>query len=87
MKVVISKGYGEFSRFSPSGKYWELMYNYYENRSNSTFVEKVEKYPEEFEGLQIAHIPEEATDYTIVEFDGFEVVFYVVNGKICRTIK
>ena len=50
-------------------------------------VEKVEKYPEEFEGLQIAHIPEEATDYTIIEFDGFEVVYYVVDGKIYRTIK
>lgn len=84
MKVVISRSY---SGFFPSGKYWELMCDCYNDRSNSTLVEKVEKYPEEFEGLQIAHVPEEATDYTIVEFDGFEVVFYVVDGKICRTIK
>lgn len=84
MKVVISRSY---NGFSPSGKYWELMYDCYNDRSNPILVEEVEKHPEEFEGLQIAHIPEEATDYTIVEFDGFEVVFYVVDGKICRTIK
>lgn len=84
MKVVISRSYGGYS---PSGKYCELMFDCYNDRSNSTLVEKVEKYPEEFEGLQIAHIPEEATDYTIVEFDGFEVVYYVVDGKIYRTIK
>ena len=84
MKAVINRSYGGFS---PSGKYWKLMRDCYNDRSNSILVEKVEKYPEEFEGLQIAHIPEEATDYTIVEFDGFEVVFYVVDGKICRTIK
>lgn len=84
MKVVISRSY---SGFSPSGKYWELMCDCYNDRSNATLVEKVEKYPEEFEGLQIAHIPEEATDYTIVEFDGFEVVYYVVDGKIYCTIK
>jgi hypothetical protein len=84
MKVVISRGYGGFS---PLGKYWKLMRDCYNDRSNSTLVEKVEKYPEEFEGLQIAHIPEEATDYTIVEFDGFEIVYYVVDGKIYRTTK
>jgi hypothetical protein len=84
MKVVISRSYGGFS---PLGKYWKLMRDCYNDRSNSTLVEKVEKYPEEFEGLQIAHIPEEATDYTIVEFDGFEIVYYVVDGKIYRTTK
>ena len=83
MKVVISRSY---SGFSPSGKYWELMYDCYNDRSNPTLVEKVEKHPEEFKGLQIAYIPEEATDYTIVDFDGLEVVFYVIDGKICRTI-
>lgn len=30
----------------------------------------------------VVTIPEEATDYRITEYDGFETILYVVDGKI-----
>lgn len=34
--------------------------------------------------LELVKIPDNATDYTIIEHDGFESVLYVVDGKIHR---
>lgn len=36
----------------------------------------------DFSDLRIVEIPDEATDWTIKEHDGFEIVYYVVDGKI-----
>ena len=32
--------------------------------------------------LTVKEIPDEATDYTIIDYDGMESIFYVVNGKL-----
>jgi hypothetical protein len=34
--------------------------------------------------LQVVEIPDICTDYGIDEYDGFEVMTYVVNGKLCH---
>lgn len=84
MKLVISRSHNGF--FS-SGRHWKLIHDCYNDRGNPILVKMVEKVPEQFIGLVVVDIPEETTDYTIEEFDGFEVVFYVVDGKIYKTIE
>lgn len=34
--------------------------------------------------LQVAEIPDTYTDYEINVYDGFEIITYVVNGKLCH---
>lgn len=84
MKLVISRSYNGFFY---SGRHWRLVHDCYNDRGNLTLVKMVEKFPEQFIGLVVVNIPEKATDYTIEEFDGFEVVFYVVDGKIHKAIE
>jgi hypothetical protein len=54
-----------------------------EIRTNPDFIEYVEThkcYP-----LIIADIPDEATDYKILDYDGMETAIYVLDGKIKYT--
>lgn len=53
----------------------------YVNRSNSKLVEAVEKHPN---SLSVIDIPDNATDWTVEEYDGAERVLFVVDGKIKR---
>lgn len=34
--------------------------------------------------LQVVEVPDTCTDYEIDEYDGFEIITYVVNGKLCH---
>lgn len=34
--------------------------------------------------LQVVEVPDTCTDYEIDEYDGFEIMTYVVNGKLCH---
>ena len=38
---------------------------------------------DDFAGIGIAEIPDNATDYYINEYDGKEEVLYVLDGRIC----
>ena len=51
-----------------------------EVRSNFQFVRWVMEHPEG--DLEVVEIPEYATDWELDEYDGFESVIAVVNGKI-----
>ena len=86
MKLVINGCFGGFSL--PEGfceKYgFESCYVDIA-RDDERLVQWMEEHPED-EGvctdLQIVEIPDEATDYHIDEYDGFETVVYVVDGKL-----
>ena len=90
MQMVINCCFGGFSL---SEKAMEMLgadneYAYCEEsrRSNPKLVEVVETLGEEANGehayLEVIDIPDESTDYLIKEYDGYETVYYVLNGKI-----
>jgi len=85
MKMVLNKCYGGFNipkelcEFFGCGKYDEI------DRDHPVLVEFVEKHGEYQEGLsrlRVVEIPSDATDWEVNEYDGFESVTYVVDGKI-----
>lgn len=83
MKLVLNKddcrfGYGvanEFRNFIRS-------FTNYENRTNSELVAFVEAHSDKCGNLVIVEIPDTATDWDINDQDGWELVIYVVDGKI-----
>ena len=95
MKMVINANYGGYSipdEFLEEYGIGELDYDMYELRTDPRFIEWVEreraaaendddKWDEGFD-LAVVEIPDEATDYEIDEYDGYESVIAVVDGKI-----
>ena len=96
MKLVLSKCYGGFSLSEEACKklfalgvkefeddYWEDI-----DRNNEHLIAIVEKDAESASGscanLEIVEIPNNATDWMIDEYDGWETVIYVVDGKLYR---
>ena len=89
MKIVINKCYGVMSL---STKACDRLgchpYDFCADvmRTNSDLIQVVEELGEEASGscakLCVVEIPDEATDYMIVEYDGRETLYYVVDGKI-----
>ena len=45
-------------------------------------VEKKESVNDDFSKLTVVEIPDKATDYEILEYDGCESLLYVLDGKI-----
>ena len=89
MKLVINACYGGFGISEQTLAFLPNDYDYYEaNRNDEKFVEAVEKFGAYTFGrnakLEVVEIPDEATDYEIDEYDGYEGIIYVVNGKIHR---
>lgn len=93
MKVVVNKCYGGFGLSTKARKMlnaeditkvWELEET--ENRNNPELINAVETLGDEVNTrsseLKVVEIPETATDWEINEYDGFETVTYVLNGKI-----
>lgn len=62
-------------------------YDYFFNdRTNPKLIECIEALGEEANGpfadLNIIEIPDEATDYKINNYDGWETLIFVIDGKI-----
>jgi hypothetical protein len=81
MKLVINKNYGGFG-YGCKGNCKAIACMFEEERNAPELVEMVEAMPELCGDLRIVEIPDTATDYNIDEYDGFESVVYVVNGKL-----
>ena len=83
MKMVINANYGGFG-FGVAEQYedWVRDFDFECDRFNAELVEFVEAHPDECGDLGVIDIPEEATDWEINEYDGWESVIYVLNGRI-----
>ena len=89
-KLVANYCYGGFSLSEEANKL--LGVDYYddegdlESRSNPALVSVVESLGDKANGhcakLRVVTIPTEATDVLITEYDGYETVYYVLDGKI-----
>ena len=88
MKVVVNRCYGGFSLSHEAAKKLNLDSVWAEvSRINPVLVELVETDPSasgKHAKLAVMEIPDEVTDWLIDEYDGFETILYVVNGKIHR---
>ena len=81
MKMVINANYGGFG-LDVAEQYEDWVRNFEGDRTNAELVEFVETHPDECGDLAVITIPEEATDWEMDEYDGWESVIYVLNGKI-----
>lgn len=81
MKMVINASYGGFG-LGVDEQYEDWVLNLECDRTNAELVEFVETHPDECGDLAVITIPDEATDWEMDEYDGWESVIYVLNGKI-----
>lgn len=89
MKIVINKCFGGFSVNDNIVKMLNLesRYDLEDDRTNAKLIELIEageNVNSEYSDLVVVEIPEDATDYKINEYDGYETVYYVLDGKIKR---
>lgn len=87
MKIVVNECYGGFSVSEWAAEKLNLESRYEADRTDTALIALIEEYgAEKVNGdcadLVIAEIPEEATDWTVNEYDGQEELLYVINGKI-----
>lgn len=81
MKMVINANYGSFG-LDVAEQYEDWVRDLEGDRFNAELVEFVETHPDECGDLAIVIIPDEATDWEMDEYDGWETIIYVLNGKI-----
>lgn len=92
MKFVLNKAYGGFTfpaelvvstKWDEDGE-WKDENGYWHEieRNDPDLVSYVEQYPEKVPDLKVVKIEGEVTDCEITEYDGFESLIYVVDGKI-----
>ena len=90
MKLVINNSWGPFEV--------PAQFKYLENQSKDPklldirkdpdLIKWVEEHPEGFDVnygrmvLKVVDIPDESTDYVILDYDGVESVYFVVDGKL-----
>ena len=90
MEIVVNRCYGGYGLSDKAAKmmgYEDTFEAEEVKRDDPTLVATVrylgsDKASGGYSELQIVKIPDEATDWMVDEYDGFETVFYVVNGKI-----
>lgn len=89
MKIVINECFGGFSVNDNIVKILNLesRYDLEDDRTNAKLIELIEageNVNDEYSDLVVVEIPDDATDYMINEYDGYETVYYVLDGKIKR---
>ncbi len=86
IKMVLNKCYGGFGLSEEALKALGVEWESDVDRTDARLVEMVEADPEavrdSYAELKVVSLPEETTDYYIDEYDGFESVVYVVDGKL-----
>jgi len=84
MKFVINNCYGGFSIKESIAKKYGLD-RYGEARDNPVLIKLIESGVNcdgDCAELKVVEIPNNATDYEFDEYDGWEDIIYVVDGKI-----
>ena len=88
MKIVINVCYGGFHAPDHITKKYNHckvdrtdadLVRWVEENADNNGIAKSERYSE----LMVVDIPNEATDYDILEYDGMESVVCVIDGKLC----
>ena len=93
MKIVLNKGYGDFSI---AKEYHEILGitcavdSWHFDRRNPVLIKLVEELVDDEhdfisgEGakLCVVEIPDDTTDWDIINYDGDEKLVYVLNGKL-----
>ena len=86
MKIVINECYGGFSVSDAVVEKLGLESSYGFDRTDERLIQLVEADSSsasgEYADLKVVYIPDEATDYMINEYDGYETLYYVLDGKI-----
>ena len=80
MEIVINTSYGGISEASAAKR---LDPQFIEDVEMGRFVGYVDEKYGIAETLRVVEIPDDVTDYRIVNYDGCELVIYVHNGMIC----
>lgn len=81
MKMVINANYGGFG-LNVAEQYEDWVLDFEDDRTNAELVEFVKTHPNECGDLKVITIPDDATDWEMNEYDGWESVIYVLGGKI-----
>ena len=86
MKFLVNKSFGGFGLSSEFLKKYNID-EWRIERDDKKLIKAIEEYgiinaQDEYAKLEIIEIKEEITDYYIDDYDGFETIYYVVNGKI-----
>lgn len=88
MKIVLNRCYGRYSLSNEACKKLNVdsKFSFDTDRMNERLVAVVEENHDLASGLhsdlRVIEFPDEATDYFIDSYDGFETLLYVLNGKI-----
>lgn len=90
MKILVNRDFGGGFGFSDFGRSLiggtEIYDDDIEARVDPKIIALVENHGKKmfvpYSKVEIAEIPDNATDYDIQEDDGYEQIIYVVNGKI-----
>lgn len=89
MKIVLNKSYGGFSL--PKG--FKFLYHittleeeWAVKRTDERLIDYVGLNDAEvkYDRLTVVEIPDNCTDWELDDYDGFEYIIYVVDGKIHR---
>ena len=84
MKIVVNKAFGGYSvptEIANEIGVWEYDESK-EVRTNEKFIDWVESHPGS--DLKVVEIPDNFTDWTISDYDGFETIYVVVDGRIIK---
>lgn len=80
MKIVINEAYGGITDESAALR---IDPQFIEDVESGRFVGRIVEKWGYAETLRVVEIPDDATDYRIVNYDGYELVIYVRDGMIC----
>ena len=86
MKVVLNRCYGGFSLSEEFCKAYPQFKCYGEDQDNQELIKCIEEFGIDAQGdmaeFKIFELPNETTDYYIDEYDGYNQLIYVVDGKL-----
>jgi hypothetical protein len=88
MKIVINKdfgGYGLNEKWEKIAETLNVSEDDEQMRTHPDLIQEIEtgEYENDnYAELGVVEIPDDSTDYEINEYDGFESVIYVLDGKI-----